>query len=133
MINDETIVFQTVAAALRTAYNGIFVTGEELSSMPPKFPAVTIVQSQNEILTAHSTFDRLENVAGVSYKIEVFSNLQNSHQRFEQAREIGELISDTMVGMAYVRTFCKPIPNADATVSRRVLRFFKTTLTTEVI
>lgn len=132
MINDEALVFQTVAEALRTAYSGIFVTGEEISSMPPKFPAVTVVQTKNEILTAHSSFDRLERVAGVSYKIEVFSNLQDSHQRFEQAREIGELISDTMLEMAYIRTFCKPVPNAAATISRRVLRFLKTTLT-EVI
>lgn len=132
MINDESLVFNTVAAALRNAYSGIYVTGEEVSSEPPRFPAVTIVQTSNEILTQHSTFDRLENVAGVDYKIEVYSNLQDSRQRFEQAKAIGELISDTMVDMAYIRTFCQPIPNATATISRRVLRFRKITLT-EVI
>lgn len=133
MINDEATVFETVANALRNAYSGIFVIGEELSSTPPTFPAVTVVQTNNEILTQHSTFDRLENVAGVAYKIECFSNLQDSRQRFEQARAISELVSDTMVSMGYIRTFCQPIPNATATISRRVLRFQKNTLVTEVI
>ena len=123
MINKETEVFIFVADKLRNKFSGIYVIGTELSTTPPKFPAVAIVQSNNAINETYTTFDSLENVAKEDYKVEVFSNLEKGKET--QAMEITSVISDAMSELGYVRTFCEPIPNADSTVHRRMSRYRK--------
>ena len=68
-------VFEVVASKLREEYgiDNIYITGEEISNTPPKFPAVCIMQSDNIINTDYSTFNENENVAIETYKIEVVS------------------------------------------------------------
>lgn len=123
MINKEDLVFETVATALRDEFPGIYVIGTELSNDPPRFPAVTIVQSNNSTQTAYSTFGGLENVVSEEYKAEVFSNLEQGKEK--QTAEITEVISDAMLSINYVRTFCEFVPNMDATISRKVSRYSK--------
>jgi hypothetical protein len=55
------------------------------------------------------------------YKAEVFSNLKSGKEA--QTKEITKVISDVMCDFNYERTFCEPIPNADATISRRMSRY----------
>jgi hypothetical protein len=57
------------------------------------------------------------------YKAEVFSNLTKGKET--QTKEITKVISDVMCEFGYERTFCEPIPNADATISRRMSRYRK--------
>lgn len=123
MINKETEVFDIVAARLRVKYPAIYVVGTELSSTPPRFPAVSIVQTNNAIRTEHSTFDSLENVAREDYKAEVYSNLEKGKET--QTQEITSDISDAFCELGYERTFCEPIMNSDPTISRRVSRYIK--------
>lgn len=123
MIDKETEVFKAVAKALRTKFKGIYVVGTELVSTPPKFPAVSFVQTNNIIRTQHSTFDSLENVVREDYKAEVYSNLEKGKET--QTKEITAVISDVVSGLGYERTFCEPIANADATINRRVSRYTK--------
>lgn len=123
MIDKETEVFKAVASALRKKYKGIYVIGTELSSTPPKFPAVSIVQTNNMIKTEYSTFDSLENVVREDYKAEVCSNLEKGKEA--QTKEITGVISDVMCGLGYERTFCEIVVNADATVNRRLSRYTK--------
>lgn len=123
MIDKETEIFNTVAKALRAKFKDIYVVGTELTSTPPKFPAVSFVQTNNIIRTEHSTFDSLENVAREDYKAEVYSNLKKGKET--QTKEITAVISDVVSVLGYERTFCQPITNADATISRRVSRYMK--------
>lgn len=123
MIDKETEVFKAVASALRKKYKGIYVIGTELSSTPPKFPAVSIVQTNNMIKTEYSTFDSLENVVREDYKAEVCSNLEKGKEA--QTKEITGVISDVMCGLGYERTFCEIVVNVDATVNRRLSRYTK--------
>ena len=46
MIDVESLIFSQVAEALRVAFPRIFVSGEYVDT-PAKFPAVTIVESDN--------------------------------------------------------------------------------------
>ena len=61
MIDVESLIFSQVAEALRVAFPGIFVSGEYVDT-PAKFPAVTIVESDNTIVQRMRTAN-IENAA----------------------------------------------------------------------
>jgi hypothetical protein len=104
-------------------YKKIYVIGTELASTPPKFPAVSIVQSHNAVQAQYSTFNSLENVVSEDYKAEVYSNLETGKER--QTKEITAVISDCLRDLGYERTFCEIVPNTDSTINRRMSRFRK--------
>jgi hypothetical protein len=123
LIDKETEIFNIVATALRKKFNGIYVIGAEMSSAPPKFPAVSFVQTNNAVKGEFSTFDSLENVVSEDYKAEVYSNLEKGKEA--QTKEITAVISDVMSGLGYERTFCEIVPNTDSTINRRMSRYRK--------
>lgn len=123
MIDKETEIFKAVASALRGKFKGIYVIGAEMSPTPPKFPAVSFVQTNNAIKAEHSTFYNVENVVTEDYKAEVYSNLEKGKEA--QTKEITSVISDVMSGLGYERTFCEVVPNTDATINRRMSRYRK--------
>jgi hypothetical protein len=121
LIDKENEIFNAVSKKLREKFPKIYVVGTEIAQGQSKFPAVSFVQTNNAIENKHSTFDSLENVVKEEYKAEVFSNLTKGKEA--QTKEITTVISDVMCEFGYERTFCEPIPNADATISRRMSRF----------
>ena len=123
MIDKEKEVFKRVSTALRNQINGIYVIGAEISDAPPKFPAVSITQTNSSTKTEYSTFNNLENVATEDYKAEVYSNLEKGKEA--QTKEITNIISDVFNELGYVRTFCEIVPNNDSTINRRMSRYRK--------
>ena len=123
MIDKEIELFKAVSDALRRHFKSIYVIGAEISSAPPKFPAVSFVQTNNAVKAEFSTFDSLENVVSEDYKAEVFSNLEKGKEA--QTKEITAVISDVMSNLGYERTFCEIVPNNDSTISRRMTRYRK--------
>ena len=123
MIDKETEIFEAVATALRQKIKGVYIIGAEMSPTPPKFPAVSFVQTNNAVKGEFSTFDSLENVVSEDYKAEVYSNLEKGKEA--QTKEITAVISDVMSGLGYERTFCEIVPNADSTINRRMSRYRK--------
>ena len=123
MIDKESEIFEAVAKALRQKYSTIYIVGTDITEAPPRFPAVSFMQTSNSIRGEHSTFDSLENVVSEDYKAEVYSNLEKGKEK--QTKEITSDISDIMVEIGYERTFCEPIPNGDSTINRRMSRYKK--------
>ena len=123
MIDKGNEVFEAVASALRQKIKSIYVIGAEMSPTPPKFPAVSFLQTNNVTKTEYSTFYSLENVVTEDYKAEVYSNLEKGKE--VQTKEITNIISDVMSELGYVRTFCEIVPNTDATINRRMSRYRK--------
>ena len=123
MIDKEKELFNEVSTALRRHFKGIYVIGAEMSSAPPKFPAVSFVQTNNAVRGSYSTFDSLENVVSEDYKAEVFSNLEKGKEA--QTKDITAVISDIMSALGYERTFCEVVPNNDSTINRRMSRYRK--------
>ena len=123
MIDKENEIFNAVAKKLREVFPEIYVVGTEIVSAPPRFPSASLVQTNNVIDNNYSTFNSLENVVKEDYKAEAFSNLEKGKET--QTKEITAVISDVMCEFGYTRTFCEPIANADATISRRVSRYRK--------
>lgn len=122
MIDKENEIFKAVANALHEKYD-IYVIGAEISDSPPKFPAVSFIQTNNMTKTNFSTFLSLENVVQEEYKAEVYSNLQTGKEA--QTKEITKVISDCLATLGYERTFCEMVPNTDPTINRRLSRFRK--------
>lgn len=132
MIDNELLIFNAVATALRKQFQPIFVSGVELTDTPPQFPAVSIVQTDNKVNTRGSTFDYVENVATETYTFNIFSNLESATDAKAQTKRIATVIDEVMSGLYYPRSFCQPIANADAKISRLVVRYTKSDVTMEV-
>lgn len=123
MIDKEQALFNAVSTALRRHFKGVYVIGAEMSATPPKFPAVSFVQTNNAVRGVYSTFDSLENVVSEDYKAEVFSNLEKGKEA--QTKEITAVISDVVSEFGYERIFCEVVPNMDSTINRRMSRYRK--------
>lgn len=123
MIDKEKDIFALVSQKLHSKYSSIYVIGTEIANTPPKFPAVSFVQTNNATNNEFSTFDNLENVVREDYKAEVYSNLEVGKET--QTKEITSVISEVMSENGYERTFCEPIVNNDSTIHRRMSRYVK--------
>ena len=132
MIDNEDVVYDHTSAALRKAFDGIFITGVEITDTPPRFPAVYIVKKNSGVNARYSTFDSVENVATEEYEFGAFSNLEEQREAKRQAKEIIAVIDGVMCDLFYIRSFCQPIPSADAKITRHIARYRKTNVTQEV-
>lgn len=76
MIDIESFLFSRIAGVLRASYEGIFVSGEYVDS-PAKFPAVTIVESDNSVLQKMRTAaPNLENAVSLMYEVNIYTNTE---------------------------------------------------------
>ncbi|OUO73830.1 hypothetical protein [Anaeromassilibacillus sp. An250] len=120
MIDIESIVFSTVASALREKYDGIFVSGE-FTDLPAKFPAVTIVESDNSIVQRMRTTN-IENAVTVMYEVGIYSNTVGYKK--SEAKDILEVVDNEFAKMGFARILCNPVANlSDATIYRIVARY----------
>ena len=120
MIDLEQKIFTDIATALRTAYEGIFVTSEYVP-VPPRFPAVSIVEADNRIVEEMRTL-RIENAARVMYEAQIFSNKTSGKKA--EAKAIAETVDDFFSSIGFTRTFKNQVPNMnDATIYRIVCRY----------
>ena len=122
MIDIENVVFNTVATALRTAFTGIFVSGEATPS-PSSFPAATIVEMDDAVYEKTMDSSYTENHALKMYQAEALSNLSSGKKA--QCKAIMAVIDMQMLNIGFVRVGSGPqeIPNVDATKSRMVARY----------
>ena len=123
MIDNEQLIYDSVSAALREAFEGIFIIGTEITDAPPQFPAVSIVQLVSEVNGRYSTFEYVQNVASEEYKFEAYSNLEDKREAETQTKSIIAVIDGVMSDLFYIRSFCQPIPTADGKTTRRVARY----------
>ena len=129
MIDNEDIVYDAVSTALRSAFNGIFITGVEITDTPPQFPAVSVVQKNSGANERYSTFENVENVASELYEFGIHSNLESQSEAKKQTKDILAVINGVMCdSLFYIRSFCQPIPSADSKISRLIARYKKTNI-----
>ena len=120
MIDLENDIFTAVATALRTAHSGIFVTGEYVP-VPPKFPAVSIVEADNRVVEGLRTLN-IENAARVMYECNVYSNKANGKK--SEAKAIANTLDTAFASIGFTRTLKNQVPNFnDATIYRIVCRY----------
>ena len=120
MIDIESEVFNKVATELREQVSGIFVSGEYIDA-PNKFPAVTIVESSNTVVSRMRTTN-IENAARVMYEVNIYTNLVGYKK--SQAKTILNIVDVVFSQMGFTRVFMNPIANlSDATIYRIVARY----------
>ena len=78
-------IFTLIAKELRSAYPGVFVTGE-YTRQPSKFPAVTLDEIENVAVENLLDSSRQENFSALSYRMQVFSNKESGKKA--EARKI---------------------------------------------
>jgi len=120
VIDIENDVFDTVANALRAAYENIFVAGEYVPA-PPKFPAVSIVEADNRIVERMRTLN-IENAASVMYEANIYSNKVSGKK--SEAKAIAATMDEAFAAIGFTRTMKNQVPNLnDATIYRIVCRY----------
>lgn len=123
MVDKENELFAVIAKELRKKFDGIYIIGKQLSSEPPRFPAVSIIQENNIVNTRYSTFDEMENVAHITQYIEIYSN--DKEQKEEICKSISLAIDNVLKTHGYCRMLNQPMVNADDTIARRIMRYKK--------
>ena len=120
MIDLENDIFDYAAKALRAAHTGIDVAAEYVE-MPAKFPHVSIVESDNRVLTRMRT-NNIENAVSVMYEVNIYSN--KAFGKKSEAKAIANTLDDALSGIGFTRTFREQVPNLrDATIYRIVCRY----------
>lgn len=123
MIDKEDGLFTEIANELRKQFHGIYIIGKQLSTEPPRFPAVSIVQENNVVNKRYSTFDEMENVAHITQYIEIYSN--DKEQKEEICKSISSVLDNVLKTYGYCRMLNQPMVNADDTIARRIMRYKK--------
>lgn len=127
MIDNEDVVYDAVTSALRRAFDGIFITGVEITDTPPQFPAVSIVKKNSGVNEKYSTFENAENVAIEEYEFGIHSNLESQKEAKEQTKSILAVINGVMCDdLFYIRSFGQHIPSVDSKITRLIARYKKT-------
>ena len=131
MIDCEAKVFQACSDAFRAAYPNGYIAPEYVSQ-PPKFPAVSVVEMDNNVDERAMDNGNIENAVNVMYQVDVYSNLNKGKKA--QAKAIVALIDEVLAKYRFVRTFCNPIQNMnDATIYRMTARYRRRITDTETM
>ena len=100
MIDVNNEIFTNVATSVRDKHTGCTVTGE-YTRKPSKFPAVTLDEIQNVVVERLEDSSNAENYAGVTYRLQVFSNKRTGKKN--EAREIFATADAEMRRMGFRR------------------------------
>lgn len=107
MIDCNNEVFTAVAKAVRNNHVGATVTGE-YTRKPSKFPAVTLDETSNVMVGWLEDSSNEDKFAGVSYRLQVFSNKRNG--RKAEAREIFATADAELRRMGFRRVTYTTVP-----------------------
>jgi hypothetical protein len=114
MIDKLNEIFTSVATSVRNKHTGITVTGE-YTRKPSKFPAVTLDEIQNVVVDRLEDSSNAENFAGVTYRLQVFSNKRTGKKA--EARAIFATADAEMRRMGFRRVTYTTTPEIyDSTI-----------------
>lgn len=114
MIDLSNVIFTTVANTIRDTHPGTKVTGEFIRQ-PSEFPAVTLDETQNVVVDRLEDSSNIETFAGVTYRLQVFSNKQGGKRA--EAREIFATADAEMRRMGFRRVTYTTTPEIyDSTI-----------------
>lgn len=100
MLDFNNEIFTNVAKAVRNNHVGTTVTGE-YTRKPSKFPTVTLDETQNVMVDKLEDSSNEEKFAGVTYRLQVFTNKQNGKKA--EARAIFATADAEMRRMGFRR------------------------------
>ncbi len=107
MIDFANETFTTVATAVRNAHPGTTVASE-YTRKPSQFPAVTVEEISNVMVDHLEDSSNEERFAGVTYRIQVFSNKQSGKRT--EARTIFATVDAELRRLGFRRVTYTTIP-----------------------
>lgn len=114
MLDFANEVFTTVASAVRNNHVGAAVIGEHTRN-PSKFPTVTLDETQNVMVDRLEDSSHEEKYAGVTYRVQVFSNKQGGKKA--EARAIFATVDAEMRRLGFRRVTYTTTPEIyDSTI-----------------
>ena len=114
MIDVNNEIFTSVATSVRDNHTGCTVTGE-YTRKPSKFPTVTLDETQNVMVDKLEDSSNTEKFAGVTYRLQVFSNKQTGKKA--EARSIFATADAEMRRMGFRRVTYTTTPEIyDSTI-----------------
>lgn len=114
MLDFNNEVFTIVATRVRADHNDATVTGE-YTRQPSKFPMVTLDETQNVMVDRLEDSTNEEKFAGVTYRLQVFSNKQSGKKA--EARAIFATADAEMRRMGFRRVTYTTTPEIyDSTI-----------------
>lgn len=121
MIDIEDELFRKVAAAVRAAYPGVYISGD-YAKAPPSFPCVCFAEVDNAPYRRTQTSVDMENHVTLLYEVDVYSN--KTVGKKVECKGIIKVIDNIMLSLGFDRPFLNPIPNQeDATIYRMKARY----------
>ena len=119
MIDCENEVRTRIAIPLRTAFDGIDISGD-YATVPSACPHVTIEQIDNRVVRSRT--DGTHEMAEVVFEVNVYSN--SSSGKKTEAKKIINLIDEIFFGMNFRRLNLDPVRNRDdLTIYRITARY----------
>ena len=114
MLNYSNEIFTNVATVVRNAHTGTKVIGE-YTRKPSDFPTVTLDEISNVMVGRLEDSSNEERFAGVTYRIQVFSNKQTGKRA--EARDIFATVDAEMRRMGFRRVTYTTTPEIyDSTI-----------------
>ena len=114
MLDFNNEVFTTVAVRVRSEHSDATVTGE-YTRQPSSFPMVTLDETQNVMVDRLEDSTNEEKFAGVTYRLQVFSNKQSGKRT--EARAIFATADAEMRKMGFRRVTYTTTPEIyDSTI-----------------
>ena len=114
MLDFQNEIFTNVATDVRSAHEGVTVTGEYTRS-PSKFPAVTLDEIENVTVGNLEDSSHEEKYSGLGYRLQVFSNKTGGKKA--EAREIFATADNVMRRMGFRRVTYSTTPEIyDSTI-----------------
>lgn len=112
----ESLIFTPIAADLRAAFPGIYVTGEYVNK-PSSFPHVSMEEVDNYTAAAQLDSSGTERFSTVTYQASVYSN--KTVGKKAECRKILGFIDERLMGLNFRRLSMTPVPNeADTSIYR---------------
>ena len=118
MVDVNSLVFTTLYNQINHTFQGVDVKDEYIDESST-FPVVTITEDSNtdyQKTMVHSWAPH----AKLMYSINIYTN---SKTKKTDARKLLNCIDNTMHGMKFIKTFCRPTPNVDRTIYRITARY----------
>ena len=100
MSDNEQQIYMQISNKIKEKYLNAQITNQKLSINQTKYPAVSIVLTNNSVLSQYSTFDQIESVCNEVFEFEV----ANSHESgMSDVKAILMIIDEQMNEFGYLR------------------------------
>lgn len=125
MIDYSNEIFTNVARVTRESHPAVTIMGE-YTRKPSKFPAVTLDETQNVMVDRLEDSSNEEKFAGVTYRLQVFSNKQSGKKA--EARAIFATADAEMRRMGFRRVTYTTTPEIYDSTIYNIIATYEATL-----